>query len=99
MSNQKNDSEKIDLNDTIDALFMEMSAYSSDSPEYAQMVAQLDTLYRLRTVDSEIKQSNSISKETWVAVGANLLGIGMIVGYERAHVLVSKALPLIFKIR
>lgn len=40
-----------------------------------------------------------ISNETWATIGANLLGIVLVLGHERAHVITTKAFGLISKIR
>lgn len=47
----------------------------------------------------ELDRKWKVSQDTLAIVAGNLLGIVVIVGYERAHVLVSKALPSILKTR
>lgn len=58
----------------------------------------LTTLERLHKLKNA-SRSQPISHDTLVMAGANLLGIGVIVGHERAHVIGSKALSLIMKMR
>lgn len=87
--------EKSLLDEAIDDIFREMSVMNADSKEYARMVKQLEKLYKLR----EGKKTENMSKDTMAIVIGNLLGIGMIVGYERMNVVTSKALNLLIKLR
>lgn len=48
---------------------------------------------------SEAEKPDRISKETWAAIGANLAGIVLILGHERANVIASKALGFVLKSR
>lgn len=47
----------------------------------------------------QIDLLDRVSLDTWVIVGANLLGILVIIGYERTNVLTSKALSFLSKLR
>lgn len=91
--------EKTGLESTIDKLIAEMEDFSGFDDEYAKMVVQLDTLYKLKEVDQKVDASKHVSRDTWAIVGANLAGILMIVGHERANVVTSKALNLLMKLR
>jgi len=62
-----------------------------NTKEYALMVDQVVKL-------QELRQKNGISKETIITVAANLTGILVILGHERAHVIASKAFGLVKKI-
>lgn len=79
----------IDL--AIDHVLSEMAGPSTDSEEYAQMVDQLVKLHELKTTEGRPR----ISPDTLATISANLLGILMIVGYERVHVMTSKALGFV----
>lgn len=61
------------------------------SKEYASTV---DQLVKLQT----IRHTGGISKETWATIAANLTGIVVILGFERAGVITSKAFGLVKKI-
>jgi hypothetical protein len=87
--------EKSGLDHAIDEVLSEMAGVSSDSDEYAQMVDQLSKLYSMK----ESSTPPRISPDTLAIVAGNLLGIVLIVGYERANVVTSKALSLILKLR
>lgn len=63
--------------------------------EYGRRLDQIVTLYALKKQDA----SNRVSKDViWTVVG-NLAGIGMILSYEHARVITSKAFSLILKPR
>lgn len=62
-----------------------------ETKEYASMVEQVVKL-------QELRNKGRISLDTVAAVGANLLGILVILNHERAHVIASKAFGLVKKI-
>lgn len=83
------------LDKIIDDLHKQMDVVPAESPEYSQMV---DQLVKLKKLESETGR-DKVSADVKVTVLANLLGILMIVGHERAHVVTSKALGFIMKLR
>jgi hypothetical protein len=83
--------EKSKLDEAIDEIFSEMAGLTSDSDEYAAMADQLTKLYALKEID----RPQRVSPDAWAAVLGNLAGILVIVGYERTHVITSKALPFL----
>jgi hypothetical protein len=79
----------------INQILSEMETVTADSPEFAKMVDQLVTLYKALP---PTKEKESIVKwDTLATVAGNLLGIGMILGFERAGVITSKALGFVMK--
>lgn len=79
----------------IDQLFSELAGVNADSPEYAKMVSQLASLYKLKEIDSP----KPISKDTVALIAGNLAGILLILNYERANVVASKALSFVMKLK
>ena len=63
------------------------------TPEYAQIVTKLEKLYALRG------SKKSVSPDTLAIVLGNLAGIIMILNHERAHVVVSKSLGFVMKLK
>lgn len=61
------------------------------SDKYASMIDQLTKLYELRN-------KSRISKETLATIGANILGIIVVLNHERAHVIATKAFGFVKKI-
>lgn len=92
---QKPQTEKSGLEKAIDDLLSEMASVSCDTEEYQTMTNQLVKLYKLRKIDKPQK----VHPDTWVIVAGNVLGILMIVGYEKSNVVASKALNLIMRLR
>lgn len=82
------------LNAAIDDVYQQMDATVTDPDEYAKLVEHLQKLYEIRDNSS----GPSVSPDTLVLAAANLIGIAMIVGYERANVVTSKAVGLVHKL-
>jgi len=95
MFTSKDSDEKSGLDEAIDSVLSEMASVNADTEEYARMVDQLVKLYPLR--ESETKRR--VSPDTMAMIAGNLLGIMLIVGHERAHVVTSKALSFVSKLR
>ena len=76
-----------------DALTRMLSA--TDMKEYATYANQLNQLYKLQ----EQETPKRISPDTLLLVGGNLLGIVMILSYEKANVLTSRAIAFVMKLR
>lgn len=87
MSNNKN------LDEAIARVYTQMSTIEVGTEQHDKCVATLSKLYALKEKDP----NGSVSKDTLVMASANLLGIAMIVGHERAHVVTSKALTFVSK--
>lgn len=99
MFTKKSSTNKDGLTKAIDSLLEEMSDLNGDDPEYAKMADQLTKLYALKEVDHRVESTHRVSMDTMAVVGANLAGILMIVGHERANVVTSKALSLLLKLK
>lgn len=83
------------LDDAIDSLLDQMLVSDCSSKEYFTMVDQLTKLYKLREVDTPKR----VSPDTLVLVAGNLIGIVVILGYEKANVITSRALGFVMKLR
>ena len=76
----------------IEELHDELEYHDKSSAEYAAIIKQVEALYKL---DRDVKFV--IDPNTMLIVGGNILGIILILGYERAHVVTSKALNFVIK--
>lgn len=83
---------KSKLHAAIDRLYEDMSNESPDSEEYAKMADQLVKLYSLT-------DKRRISPDVLITTLGNLAGIGVIVGHERANIIVSKAMLFVQKLK
>lgn len=70
-------------------LAREEEGYTDD---YKSIINQVSKLKELR------EKPDTISKETWATIGANLAGIVIILSHERTHIIASKAFGLVKKI-
>lgn len=82
------------LNENLERVLQDMKGEEPESEKYATMADQLTKLYAIKNEN----RSRRVSADTWATVGANLLGIGIIVGHERTHIVTSKALGFIRKL-
>jgi hypothetical protein len=70
-----------------------LKSSSMGSEEYVKTLTVSERLYGMM----DIERRSSVSKETLVTVGANLLGILMIIKHENVNVITSKALGFILR--
>jgi hypothetical protein len=81
------------LDEEIDRVHDKMLSETLNGEEYDQLLAVFERLVRLRKEE----RSSRISPDTLAIVGANLLGILIIVGYEQGHVIASRGMNLLFR--
>lgn len=90
----KNNSDKpASLQDLIDLVQTQMLVEGADSDQFQVMREQLESLYEMKKSD----RSSRVSPDALLAVAGNLLGIGLILQYERLHIVTSKALGFVLK--
>ena len=78
----------------IDDVIEVMSILKKDSPEYTKMAANLAVLMEGKSFN---KENTKVSKDVIVNGLFSLGGIALIVGYEYAHTLGSKAIGFVIK--
>jgi len=81
------------LEKEIDSLLEIMKTYPPDWETYTIMSENLERLYRAKSHE----RNRHVSPDTIAVVMGNLLGIGLILGFEKANVITSKALGFIIK--
>jgi len=79
------------LQKQIDEALSDLSGHESHSDEYAKVVTQLKELYALK----ELETPERVDPNTLVTAAANIAGILVIINYERANIITSKALSFI----
>lgn len=87
--------EPTELDKAIESALTDLSHYTAESDEYAAVNKQLKKLYELKRNE----KPERVSRDTLIVAGAQLLGIMMIVGHERANVITSKATSMLPKHR
>ena len=79
----------------IDEALAQLKGVNVDSNEYNDKMGRITELYKLKEKNSPKR----VSPDTVAIVVGNLAGIVLILGYERAHVVTSKALGFVIKAR
>jgi hypothetical protein len=95
MFDKKSKNETDALYEAITRIHAAMENTTPEAPEYAVMVDQLKKLHEIKAA----QQPERISKNAVIAVLGNLAGIGIVLNYERLHVIGTKAFGLVSKIR
>jgi len=88
--------ELVALDELIDSVYADLAGFTSDDEEFDKMTTQLQKLLKLR---AELTPQTRVSPDVLAGVVANLAGIVLILGYEHAHVVTSKALSFVAKLR
>lgn len=89
----KNDTPQLD--DAINNLHEQLTTFNAETPEYANLMNHLETLYKIKNET----RSDRVKPDTMALIAGNLAGIMLIVGHERAHVVTSKALGFVSKLK
>jgi len=76
-------------------LLNEMSETEMESEEYAKLTEQFTKLYKLNAETSR----KPVSSDTLALIIANLAGIIVIIGHERANVITTKALNFLARLK
>lgn len=96
MFTKKASRKTVELEAAIDQAFVELRDIAICDPEYTTAADNLTKLLDLR---SNEKKRIQVSPDVIVSAVTNLAGILVIVNYERAHVVTSKAIGLLSKLR
>ena len=81
------------LEKEIESVLCNMSTYPPDSEEYGIMSENLERLYKAKSNEKERR----VSPDTIAIIAGNLLGIALILGYEKANIITTKAFSHIMK--
>jgi len=65
---------------------------------------EIEAICELRKVETSLKQKeidspNRVALDTWANIGGHILGIVIIIGYERVNVVTSKALGFVTRLK
>lgn len=84
---------KTKLDIEIELKFDELRVINANDEAYDRVLAQLERLYKM----NEIQNSNRVSADTWALIGANLLGIVIIITHEYTNPITTKAMQFALK--
>jgi hypothetical protein len=79
----------------IDRAFRELKLKDVGTPDYVKILNIISTLNEMKRKE----QPSKVSKDTMAEIGANLLGIFMIIKHEHVNVVTSRAMSLLMRIR
>jgi len=82
--------------DLIDTANTQLFGLQIGTEEYKNAADELERLHKLNSREKENKFH--VSADTLVIAGANLLGIALILNFERLNVVTSKALGFVRKV-
>lgn len=82
------------LEPVMNQILADMETYGTDSPEYPALMQRLQEIVALRASQDTRRRC---SPDGMLLVAGNLLGILIIVAYERTNVMTSKAVSFIVK--
>lgn len=81
------------VDEAIGKVLTEMRTYDADTEEYKVAIDHLERLMKMRTEE----RRNRISPDTILIVAGNILCVLVVVGFERGHVMTSKAMGFVLK--
>jgi hypothetical protein len=97
---RKKEDEAHPLDESIRYLISEIEGMSDNAEnQRTNAVESLRILMELRNADKAEKRKLPVSPDVLTAAGAHILGIAMILGFEKRNVLTSKAMQFVPKIR
>lgn len=89
----KRSKKQTNLEKEIDNVLEKMATTDKNSDEYNKMARNLELLFNAKSKEKDRR----ISNDTIAIVAANILGIVLILGYEKANVITSKALGFVIR--
>jgi len=87
--------EKTNLDDIIETMEAELLLMTATDDGYEARLEALKILYDLK--DKNIKSLDRVSKDTLAVVAGNLVGLLLVLNFERVGVITSKALGFVIK--
>jgi hypothetical protein len=81
------------LDDSIHRVLVDMQSHDPGTQDYELLMGRLERLMQMKAEEGQ----NRVSPDTMAIVIGNLLGILIIVSYERAHVMVSRGLGFVLR--
>lgn len=93
---KKKTTEPTALDKALDEAYTHLASFNPESDEHAAITKQIVELEKIR--DARNKGSK-ISPDTIALIAANLVGIVLILNFEKAGVITSKAMGMVGKLR
>jgi hypothetical protein len=84
------------IDKAIEDAYSGLAGFMPESKEHAKVVKQIAALEKIKTL-SEKKSKIIFTPDAMLTAGASILGILLILNYEKANALTSKAMGLVSK--
>ena len=84
---------RTNLEKEIDRILKEAEYLNPDSEKYSQIAENIERLYKAKSYEKDSK----VSPDTMAVIIGNILGIVLILGYEKTNIITSKALGFVLK--
>lgn len=81
------------FDDEIDRLLEVLNMNDPEEEEYQKVMDRLDQLMKIKTCE----RPSRISWDTALVVAGNLLGVILVLKYERLHIVTSKAMTMVIR--
>ena len=88
-----------ELDVTITNLISELAGAETGSEEETRIAGAIKVLMEIRIADRADSRRPVLSPDAIASIAASLLGIGLILGFEKANVITTKAVSFIPKIK
>jgi hypothetical protein len=88
-----------ELDESITKLIEDLKTMDAGDEIHTNAVASLKTLMETRAAEQAVAARSWVSPDAIVSASAHLVGIAMILGFEKANVLTSKGLGFVPRMR
>lgn len=79
----------------IEDVLSELKGFTSDTDEYSKMTIQLERLHAMKVAEKPCR----VDPNTMVIVAGNVIGIILILKFERINIITSKAMLFVSKLK
>ena len=83
------------LEEELVRVLAELPMHQAGSQEYAKLMNSVERIHSMM----DVKSPSPVSRETLLTVGANILGILLIIKHEDVNVITSKALGFVIRVK
>lgn len=95
--NRKTATEEQPIDKAITEAYSKLNSFTAESKEHAKTVKQIAELEKIKALKN--KTEHLFTPDTLLLVGANLLGILLILNFEKIDVVATKSLGFVTKTR
>ena len=81
------------LDIALNSAYAALNNLQETDEKYAQILDQIVKLHKMKNDE----RTSQVSPDTWATIGANLVGILLIIRHEHVNVITSRAMNLVMK--